>query len=94
MYGRLDVGISGWDEGSDCAMYLKKAGSFIHMAAFAGFPRAEKVPKCVLSLQVSAFAKCVIVPLVKTSQWLRPDLVWEMCGREGSHGGSFNNVPG
>ena len=67
----------------------------IHMAAFAGFPRAEReIPKRVLSFQVSAFAKCVIIPLFKTSQWLRPDLVWEVCRREGSYGGYFKNVPG
>ena len=67
----------------------------IHMAPLARFPRAEReVPKRVLSFQVSAFAKCVIIPLVKTSQWRRPDLVWEVCRREGSYGGYFNNVPG
>ena len=58
--------------------HVSKEGQpkLIHMAAFAGFPRAEReVPECVLSFQVSAFAKCVIIPLVKTSQWRRPDLV-------------------
>lgn len=96
MYGWLAVGLGGWNDGSDWAMCLQQISPSLFIWLFSQNSQEQQertVPKYTSNFQVLAFATFAIVLLVKTSQWLGPGLVCEVCKREENYRGHFNNPP-
>ena len=64
MYGRLEVGISGWDEGSDWAMCLKKVGPCLFTWQHLQVSQEQKKSQNVYSVY-----KPLLLPNVLLSHW-------------------------